>query len=74
MYTLMEEIGSGGGGIIYKAYHENLKKYVVVKQIKDIAKDVLNSRGEADILKNLRNTYLPQVYDFLEIDGRFLQS
>ena len=25
MYTLMEEIGSGGGGIIYKAYHENLK-------------------------------------------------
>ena len=69
MYTLMEEIGSGGGGIIYKAYHENLKKYVVVKQIKDIAKDVLNSRGEADILKNLRNTYLPQVYDFLEIDG-----
>ena len=69
MYTLMEEIGSGGGGIIYKAYHENLKKYVVVKQIKDVAKDVLDSRAEADILKNLRNTYLPQVYDFLEIDG-----
>lgn len=69
MYTLIEEIGSGGGGIIYKAYHENLKKYVVVKQIKDVAKELLNSRAEADILKNLRNTYLPQVYDFLEIDG-----
>ena len=65
MYTLIEEIGSGGGGIIYKAYHENLKKYVVVKQIKDVAKELLNSRAEADILKNLRNTYLPQVYDFL---------
>lgn len=69
VYTLMEEIGSGGGGIVYKAYHENLKKYVVVKQIKDVARDALNSRGEADILKNLRNTYLPQVYDFLEVDG-----
>ncbi len=69
MYRLVEEIGSGGGGIVYKAYHENLRKYVVVKQIKDVAKGVLSSRGEADILKNLRNTYLPQVYDFLEIDG-----
>lgn len=69
VYTLREEIGSGGGGIVYKAYHENLKKYVVVKQIKDVARDVLDSRAEADILKNLRNSYLPQVYDFLEIDG-----
>lgn len=69
VYTLLEEIGSGGGGIVYKAYHENLKKYVVVKQIKDAAKDILDSMAEANILKNLRNTYLPQVYDFFEIDN-----
>lgn len=68
-YDIIEEIGSGGGGIVYKAYHKNLKKYVVVKQIKNAAKGILDSRAEADILKNLRNTYLPQVYDFLEIDG-----
>lgn len=68
-YTLIEKIGFGGGGVVYKAYHENLKKYVVVKQIKSSSKAILNSRSEADILKNLRNTYLPQVYDFLEIDG-----
>lgn len=66
-YTLIEEIGSGGGGIVYKAYDENLKKYVVVKQIKDVVRGALDSRAEADILKNLSNTYLPQVYDFLEI-------
>lgn len=68
-YILMEKIGSGGGGDIYKAYHKNLKKYVVVKQIKDVAKGALDSRAEVDILKNLSNTYLPQVYDFLEIEG-----
>lgn len=29
----------------------------------------LESRAEADILKNMKHTYLPRVYDFLEIDG-----
>lgn len=60
------ESGSGGGGTVYKAYHENLKKYVVVKQINDIRKKkYCGHRAEADILKNLRNSYLPQVYDFI---------
>ncbi len=68
-YVLMEEIGSGGGGIVYKAYHERLQTYVVVKQIKDRVKGILENRTEVDILKNLKSTYLPKVYDFLEIDG-----
>ena len=37
-YTLLETIGAGGGGIVYKAYHERLKTYVVVKKIKDQVK------------------------------------
>ena len=68
-YVLQEEIGSGGGGVVYKAYHQRLQKYVVVKQVKERVKGILESRAEADILKNIRQTYLPQVYDFLEIDG-----
>lgn len=68
-YQLLEEIGSGGGGVVYKAYHERLRKYVVIKQIRDCVKGVLESRAEVDILKNLSHTYLPQVFDFLEIDG-----
>lgn len=67
-YRLLEEIGSGGGGIVYKAYHERLKKYVVIKQIRDCVKGILESRAEADILKNLSHMYLPQVFDFFEID------
>ncbi len=68
-YTLIEEIGSGGGGIVYKAYHERLQTYVVVKQVKDQVKGILDARGEADVLKKIKHTRLPRVYDFLEIDG-----
>ncbi len=68
-YTLIEEIGSGGGGIVYKAYHERLQVYVVVKQVKDRVKGILDARGEADVLKNIKHTRLPRVYDFLELDG-----
>lgn len=66
-YQVMEEIGKGGAGIIYKAYHLNLQKYVVLKKIKDNCVGALDARGEADILKALHHTYLPQVYDFLQI-------
>ncbi len=68
-YTLLEELGSGGGGVVYKAYHERLQKYVVVKQIKDQVKGILEGRAEADILKKIKHSNLPQVYDFLELDG-----
>lgn len=68
-YRIIQEIGAGGGGIVYKAYHERLKTEVVVKKIKENVKDHINSRAEVDILKNIKHTYLPRVYDFLEIDG-----
>ena len=68
-YTLLEQIGSGGGGIVYKAYHEHLRTYVVVKQMKAKARGVLDARGEADVLKNIKHTRLPRVYDFLDING-----
>lgn len=67
LYQVVDVIGKGGAGIIYKAYHLNLHKYVVVKKIKDNFVGVLNARGEVDILKALHHTCLPQVYDFLQI-------
>lgn len=66
-YQIIEEIGHGGGGIVYKAIHLRLQKYVAVKKIRDKVMGIINVRGEADILKNLRHSYLPQVYDFLQI-------
>ena len=66
-YLIKREIGQGGIGVIYLAYHVPLKKDVVVKKAaRGTKKDF---RSEVDILKNLHFRGIPQVYDFLEIDG-----
>lgn len=71
IYELREEIGSGGGGVIYKAWHTRLQKDMVLKELKmgvSANRDI--QRAEADILKNLRHSYLPQLYDFVVDAGR----
>lgn len=65
-FQILEEIGAGGTGVIYKAYHLRLKKDVVIKRIKQDFVGQINVRGEADILKSLHHTYLPQIYDFVQ--------
>ena len=67
-YRVIKPLGHGGIGEIYLAYHENLQKQVVVKKVKDHCKDVVDSRIEVDILKNLHHQFLPQVYDFLQVN------
>lgn len=67
-YKIIGEIGSGGGGVVYKAYHLRLEKYVVIKKIKDSVKGKIDLRGEADILKRLSHKYLPHVYDYITVD------
>ena len=62
---IYREIGQGGTGVIYLAEHLRLHKSVVVKKIKDHFVGQINGRAEVDILKNLRHSCLPQVYDFL---------
>jgi len=65
-YQVVREIGHGGMGIVYLAYHTRLQKYVVLKKIKSNFTNSAFLRGEADILKSLHHTYLPQVYDFMQ--------
>ncbi|MBQ9438619.1 MAG: protein kinase [Lachnospiraceae bacterium] len=67
-YEILGEIGKGGGGTVYKAYHKRLQKVVVLKRIHGNLTSI-NARNEADILKNLKSAYLPQVLDFIEQDG-----
>lgn len=68
-YQVIKEIGRGGTGIIYLAFHLRLRKYVVLKRICTNFGDVAALRRETDILKNLHHPYLPQVYDFIVRDG-----
>lgn len=69
-YEIIEEIGSGGGGIVYLAYHHGLQKQIVVKQIKGAFINGINTRLEVDILKKLHHAHLPQVYDFVQVDNQ----
>jgi len=69
-YKIIEEIGSGGGGVVYLSEHIRLGKKVVLKADKrtlSAKPEVL--RREVDALKNLSHTYIPQVYDFIEEAG-----
>ena len=65
-YQILGEIGSGGGGVVYKARHIRLQTDVVVKRIRDEVRGKIQSRQEADVLKKLKHPYLPRVYDFIE--------
>jgi len=68
-YEIEHEIGSGGGGVVYLGRHLRLNKLVVLKGDKrslTARQDTL--RREVDSLKNLSQTYIPQVYDYV-IDG-----
>ena len=66
-YQIVQEIGAGGMGVIYLAYHHNLRKYVVIKKIKEDFVGRLDVRAEVDIMKNLRHSYIPQIYDFIQL-------
>lgn len=69
-YEIKEQIGAGGGGIVYLGRHIRLNKKIVLKADKRTLKageDAL--RREVDLLKNLTHTYIPQVYDFVQENG-----
>lgn len=67
-YEIKEQIGLGGNGVIYKAYHLNMKKDVALKLIKNASAEELENRSEIDLIKNLKNKYLPIFYDFVHTD------
>jgi len=65
-YELLDQIGAGGGGIVYRGRHMRLDKAVVLKADKrTLAASPETLRREVDALKNLSHTYIPQVYDFV---------
>lgn len=69
VYEVIKEIGKGGTGVVYLAWHKNLRKYVVLKEIQAGTGNLGTLRRETDILKNLHHPYLPQIYDFFFDNG-----
>lgn len=67
LYEIEEKIGEGGGGIVYLGQHIRLKKSIVLKADKrKLNAGEATLRREVDLLKNLSQTYIPQVYDYVE--------
>jgi len=72
-YQIITELGSGGGGAVYMAWHKRLRKYVVIKVVKNnSSRKIEVRRNEVEALKNIKNAFIPQVLDFLtESDHSF---
>ncbi len=70
LYRIEKEIGSGGGGIVYLGKHVRLDKTIVLKADRRTLKAGMEAlRREVDMLKELSNSYIPHVFDFIEEDG-----
>lgn len=68
-YEIIERLGSGGAGTVFLAMHIRLRKKVVLKVSRRkpyLSQELM--RREVDILKNLKNEYIPQVYDYFYED------
>ncbi len=68
-YVIESQIGTGSLSVIYKAYHMRLQKYIAMKKIKSEKVSTNRIRIEVDTLKQLHNTFIPQVYDIFEYNG-----
>lgn len=59
-YLLLEEIGNGAGGTVYKAFDRHLNRCVAVKRV---CPDKIRAAEEAEVLKHLKHPAIPIIYD-----------
>ncbi|MCY3022114.1 MAG: protein kinase, partial [Planctomycetota bacterium] len=73
-YEILEELGRGGMGVVYKARHIGLNRTVALKMIlsaEHAGKEaVARFRAEAEAVAQLKHPNIIQVYDIGEQDGR----
>jgi serine/threonine-protein kinase len=67
-YEIIDKIGQGGMGIVYKAKHPTLKKAVVLKQLtlKNSPSVLERFKREARLMFEFRNDHIVQVFDFFK--------
>jgi len=73
-YTILEEIGAGGMGVVYRATHVALGREVALKVIRsgEMAQDKDQKRFvmEAEMVARLRHPNIVQVFDVGVVEGR----
>ncbi|VTR99695.1 serine/threonine-protein kinase [Tuwongella immobilis] len=72
-YQLLEELGRGGMGVVYKARQKSLNRFVALKMVRDadLASPIDQARflGEAQSVARLKHPNIVTVFEVGECDG-----
>jgi serine/threonine-protein kinase len=72
-YRVLERVGQGGMGVVYKVEHERMGKIAAMKVLhRDLAKNpevLLRFRREAEAVSKLTSPHTVQTFDFGTADG-----
>ena len=72
-YEVLDVLGRGGMGVVYKAWQQALNRFVALKMVRraDLDNDELLARfrAEAQVVASLHHSQIVQVYDYGQHDG-----
>jgi len=70
-YKILGVVAKGGMGVVYKAIHPSLKRYVVIKKMTNRSKgsNAERFKKEAQILLDLQSPYIVHLFDYFTEAG-----
>ncbi len=77
-YQLLERLGQGGMGVVYKARQEKLKRLVALKMVRAgvyaSPEERLRFQREGEVIAQVRHAHVVQIHEFNEHDGQMFFS